>query len=163
MGYIPIIFFSLAFIFLWAIVNLNTLTRMRKSIQNVRENNLTALSDIQYLAIEIQDMETMPHEKSSWMADLIKTLQKIQTKPGNLQQPSATKSYVELLEKSQIAHNDENGKLSIIREKALSLQNRLRALNKDQMQLKNLEWNYQQMVNRPPSKFIAKIFGFESI
>ncbi len=159
MGFIPLIFFSSAFIFLWAIVNYNSLQKTNAEIDIMVKNLANLVKDKNRLlaenAAEFKGTDpklTHCFQKSSEIS--IPDRQSLSVFTQQIGESVNIKAENALIESAsqdkQI--NPEVSEVIIQKNKEIS---------SAVFALKNKIKNYNLLVGKPPSKFIANLFKFK--
>lgn len=159
MGFIPIIFFTLAFLFLWAIVNYNSLKKTDSEIRLQLSKAETIVNDRKEIARKV--LADLPDRLAS--SDLSVCLIKIVDCPvpsrallPQFFNTSAAKS--SLMEEINVLQQAENEFITLDLIDALKAKNQdLQTLSTD---LKENLRNFKMLTTKPPSKFIARLFNF---
>ena len=160
MGFIPIILFSLAFIFLWGIVNYNSLRKIRNEILQLQESIIEVSLKRKNLATELLSGLSIIEADKENIASIMKIGDNPLIDADNIRQVlgnevSRTQLSVELNALSQLKEIPRypSGQIN-------SLIDFTRQLIEMQPRIMDLFHNYQDMVSKPPSRFIARLFGF---
>ena len=162
MGFLPIILFTLAFIFLWGIVNYNSLRKIRNEITQLQESVIDISLKRKNAATKL--LSGINPDKAG--EDSLATIRKIADgqviDKENINQmlrneANRTQLASELASLSQMSETTRHPEALIA-----SLSELTHQLKELQPRLMDLLHNYHDMVTRPPSRFIARLFGFGS-
>ena len=159
MGFIPIILFTLAFIFLWGIVNYNSLRRTRNEITQLQERVIDISGERKKLATQLLSGLSIEKGGKDNMTTIVKIVDGPSIDEENIRDvlrnaASRARLAGELDSLSQLTQPSDHAKL------VDSLRELTRELKDIQPRIMDLFHNYDNMVSRPPSSFIARLFGF---
>lgn len=161
MGFIPIILFTLAFIFLWGIVNYSSLRKTRNEISRLRER-ITAISqERRELSTRLLSGISIKEADKDNMATIMKIAESPLINPENIeknlrQESSRAQLSAELKALTALEATNQHP-----RELIISLTELTTELAKIHPAMMDLLHNYREMTSKPPSRFIARLFGFQ--
>ena len=160
MGFIPIILFTLAFVFLWGIVNYNSLKKTRNEIARLQERTISISKERKTLATKLLSGLSMSEADKDNMATIIKIVENPLIEGRNIREALRNEA-----SRSQLTA--ELDTLSRLNKTSLHPPALINALKELTMELKEIQprimdlfHNYDNMVSKPPSSFIARLFGF---
>ncbi len=163
MGFIPIIFFTLAFIFLWGIVNYNSLRKTRDEILQLRATIIKVLKERKALAAGLLSELNEGDEAKDHMAMISRVANSPSMDPENINhilRHEANRTHLadEFNALSEMMRNSprQEGVITPL----IELTRQLRELRP---RIMDLFQSYQNMIGKLPSGFIANLFGFKPL
>lgn len=162
MGFIPIILFTLAFIFLWGIVNYNSLRKTRNEITQLQERIITISLKRKDLCTRLLSGTSIDEADKDNLAIIMKIAEIPSIDKKNIGQTlrnevSRTQLTTELNALLQLSKTDRHPQELV--DSLIRLTNELNEIHPG---ITDLYHNYHEMTDKPPSRFIARLFGFKS-
>ncbi len=157
MGYIPIIFFSLAGIFLWVMVNVNSLKKLKADIEEYKVKIRSATNLISSKAIDLKrevgqdntDLSRETSRKCDKIIDLASEEVKENTTFSNLEK---IKELVEQLSMAIPEGIEGNALIQSIKDVLSVRKGMLDELN-------DTIFNFNNNVSKPPSSYVSGLLG----
>ena len=160
MGFIPIILFTLAFVFLWGIVNYNSLRKTRNEIAQLKDRIIAISLKRKELCTKLLSGTSINEADKENLAAIVKIAESRLVDKKNIDgiirdEFSRSQLSTELNALNRLS--DTNRYAADLVTALIKLTNELIEI---QPKITDLYHNYHDMTTKPPSSFVARLFGF---
>jgi hypothetical protein len=157
MGLIPIICFSLAFIFLWAIVNHASLKKLQQTISDIQANLLEEIKEQNAVIKSIFKSSEKKTEGNNLLFEEVSSILAPQVSVINKNALiKSIKAHQQKIKQFQVGNPQLSDQHPELNQQTAQITNELNNLT-------DAIFSYNKLVEKAPTKFLARILGFNII